>query len=93
LKNALLNEKYQMNDVAKLVWHCRRGMRELDLLLVSYCEKCYTTAGAVEQQTFVQLLDLPDDLIYDYLFGEKQPDTTEMATLINQIKTVLHSTT
>jgi len=32
-------------------------------------------------------------LIYDYLFGEKQPDTTEMATLINQIKTVLHSTT
>jgi len=93
LKNALLNEKYQMNDVAKLVWHCRRGMRELDLLLVSYCEKFYTAANAVEQQAFVQLLDLPDDLIYDYLFGEKQPDTTEMTALIDKIKTVLRSTT
>jgi len=70
-----------MNDVAQLIWHCRRGMRELDLLLVSYCEKCYTAANTVEQRTFAQLLDLPDDLIYDYLFGEKQPDTTETAIL------------
>jgi antitoxin CptB len=77
-----------MNDVAKLIWHCRRGMRELDLLLVSYREKFYTTANAIEQQTFVQLLDLPDDLIYDYLFGEKQPDTIEMTFLINKIKMI-----
>jgi antitoxin CptB len=75
-----------MNNSAKLLWHCRRGMRELDLLLVSYCEKSYPSADATEQQTFTRLLDLPDDLIYDYLFGEKRPDTTEMTILVNKIK-------
>lgn len=78
-----------MREVAHLKWHCRRGMRELDLLLVTYCEQFYATAGKAEQQTFIDLLELQDDLIYDYLFGEKPPDTVAMAALVNKIKRVL----
>lgn len=82
-----------MRKVAQLIWRCRRGMRELDLLLVSYYERYYPTADTVEQQAFVQLLELQDDLIYDYLFGEKQLDTAIMTILVNKIKTVLHRDT
>jgi antitoxin CptB len=80
-----------MREVTHLKWHCRRGMRELDLLLVTYCEQFYATAAVTEQQTFIDLLELQDDLIYDYLFGEKPPDTVAMAALVSKIKTVLQT--
>jgi antitoxin CptB len=80
-----------MREVAHLKWHCRRGMRELDLLLVTYCEQFYATAGEAEQQTFIDLLELQDDLIYDYLFGEKPPDTVAMTALVNKIKKLPHT--
>ncbi|MEZ5671583.1 MAG: succinate dehydrogenase assembly factor 2 [Thiotrichaceae bacterium] len=43
--------------MAQLIWRCRRGMRELDLLLISYYEQYYPTADTAEQQAFVQLLN------------------------------------
>lgn len=80
-----------MSEAAKLKWHCRRGMRELDVLLVTYCEKYYPTASEVEQRTFAQFLELQDDLIFDYLFGSSQPNTAEFIELVNKIKMVLHA--
>lgn len=80
-----------MSEAAKLKWHCRRGMRELDVLLVTYCEKEYPMATEVEQRTFAQFLELQDDVIFDYLFGSRQPEAVELFELVNKIKTVLHA--
>lgn len=80
-----------MSEIAKLKWHCRRGMRELDILLVTYCEKYYPTASALEQHAFARFLELQDDVIFDYVFGAGQPNTEELIELVNKIKTVLHS--
>lgn len=82
-----------MNEAAKLKWHCRRGMRELDVLLVTYCEECYPTASDGEQRTFAAFLELQDDVIFDYLFGSGRPDSVELLELVNKIKSILHSPT
>lgn len=74
-----------MSEVAKLKWRCRRGMRELDLLLENYCDSYYRTAESQEQQAFVELLEMRDDVIYDYLFSNKSPETVAMTALINKI--------
>ncbi len=50
-----------MNELAKLRWQCRRGSRELDLLLNNYLETRYPVADDEEKARFVELLKLDDD--------------------------------
>jgi len=45
---------------SRLRWRCRRGMRELDVLLVRYLDRRYAGATRAEQLAFEALLDLPD---------------------------------
>ena len=49
--------------LGKLRWRCRRGMKELDLLTLSYLERHYPTASAAEQQAFADLLEVQDPLL------------------------------
>ncbi|MEI6706081.1 MAG: succinate dehydrogenase assembly factor 2, partial [Methylococcales bacterium] len=38
-----------MNELAKLKWQCRRGMKELDLLLENYLATDYLLADTAEK--------------------------------------------
>ena len=44
----------------KVKWQCRRGSRELDLLLNSYLQTRYLTANDEERARFVAMLKLDD---------------------------------
>ena len=55
-----------MSD-GKLVWQCRRGMRELDELLTNYLKNNYGQASKSEKNAFRQLLALPNPDLVDYL--------------------------
>lgn len=72
--------KYQ-----QLHWQCRRGMRELDILMNNYLDKHYLQATENEQQLFQQLVQLPDEQLYHYLIGTKQASDTKLAALIVKI--------
>ncbi|MEY3882426.1 MAG: hypothetical protein RIQ94_3222 [Pseudomonadota bacterium] len=50
-----------MNELAKLKWQCRRGMKELDLLLENYLATDYPLADTAEKTRFAELLQLEDD--------------------------------
>ncbi|MDO9214077.1 MAG: succinate dehydrogenase assembly factor 2 [Methylococcales bacterium] len=50
-----------MSELAKVKWQCRRGMKELDLLLENYLATDYLTADTAEKTRFAQLLCLEDD--------------------------------
>ena len=56
-----------MNELAKLKWQCRRGMKELDLLLENYLATDYLLADTAEKARFVQLLALEDDELFTVL--------------------------
>ena len=49
-----------MDELAKLRWQCRRGTRELDLLLNNYLETRYPVADEEEKARFVEMLKLDD---------------------------------
>ena len=49
-----------MDELAKLRWQCRRGTRELDLLLTHYLEIHYPSADEEEKARFIGLLQLDD---------------------------------
>lgn len=50
-----------MSELAKLKWQCRRGMKELDLLLENYLATDYLLADTAEKTRFSELLQLEDD--------------------------------
>jgi antitoxin CptB len=49
-----------MNELARLKWQCRRGTKELDLLLMDYLENQYHKADAGQKKRFAELLNLED---------------------------------
>lgn len=53
----------------QLAWHCRRGMKELDLLLLRYLDGRWAAAAADEKVAFEAFLELPDPVIAGYLLG------------------------
>jgi len=75
-----------VTDLGKLRWRCRRGMRELDVLLTRYVNERFAAAPEAEQQAFERLLDAPDPLIHAYCLGQI-PIPPDLHSLIERITT------
>lgn len=71
-------------DVGRLRWRCRRGMKELDILLARYMDERFCTASAEEQEAFRDLLEIQDPVVYAYCLGQERPPE-HLAVLIERI--------
>jgi antitoxin CptB len=76
---------------ARLAWRCRRGMKELDLLLLAWLETAWPTASAAERMTFDQILDLPDPELAGYLLGHAQSSESRIASLVAALQALAAS--
>jgi antitoxin CptB len=70
---------------ALLRWRCRRGMRELDILLERYLRERYPCAPAAEQQAFEALLDLPDPELLAFVMRRQVPTDPHWAHVISKL--------
>jgi antitoxin CptB len=73
-------------EAGQLRWRCRRGAKELDLLLTAYLQRCYADASATQQQTFRRLLELPDPDLLQLLLGTKVMDDPSVVDLVKDIR-------
>ena len=71
-------------ELGRLRWRCRRGMKELDLLLGRYVEQRFCSASNADQQAFRQLLEAQDTVLYAYFLGRQRPPEP-LAGLIGRI--------
>lgn len=69
----------------KLRWRCRRGMKELDVLLIRYVDELYSGAPVAEQAAFWRLLDSQDTTLYAYFMGTERPQSADLAALVERI--------
>ena len=72
-------------DARKILWRCRRGMKELDVLLDRFARERYELMSSDDQRAFARLLDLPDPDLADYFFGHVTPPEPELARLTRLI--------
>ncbi|MEE4186335.1 MAG: succinate dehydrogenase assembly factor 2 [Gammaproteobacteria bacterium] len=72
-------------DMARLRWRCRRGMRELDMLLLGYADRCYAEASPPQQDAFRRLLTLPDPEILALLTGRSEAQDELLGNLVQQL--------
>ena len=74
-----------MSDNSKLQWQCRRGMRELDILLERYLKNCYAESNDTEKSAFQQLLTLSDPDLAGYLLRDVPHDDGLTSDVIARI--------
>ena len=72
-------------EARRLLWRCRRGMKELDVLLERFARRELPTATPEERRTLDRFLELPDPVLVDYLLGQAIPDDAELVRLIQRI--------
>lgn len=70
---------------AKLYWACRRGMLELDLLLLPFLEKAYDNLNDEEKAIFVQMLETEDPTLYQWFIARIAPEEPAMRALVEKI--------
>ena len=73
-------------DPARIRWQCRRGMLELDILLLPFFDNAYEILPLEQQRDFMALLAFPDQTLYSWLIGQAQPETIALQTLIQLIR-------
>jgi len=75
-----------MSVKAKLLWRCRRGVKELDVVLLRYLESCYDDSAAADKQAFEQLLAYQDPDILCLLLQQKTADDENIARIIETMR-------
>ena len=78
----MLNAEQSSVDMRRLRWRCRRGMRELDMLLLGYVDSRYEDARSREQKAFKHLLTLPDPDILALLTGRAQAEDGDLRDVV-----------
>ena len=74
-------------DINRLKWATRRGMLELDLVLLPFLENCYEGLSAVDKDRFEKLLNCQDPDIFQWVMGKAVPDDPETKAIIDIIIT------
>tara|TARA_B100000401_G_scaffold410576_1_gene328743 strand:+ start:3127 stop:3390 length:264 start_codon:yes stop_codon:yes gene_type:complete len=69
----------------KILWQCRRGLWELDTILIPFVEINYDGLDNEGKEMFKQLLSLEDIEIFDLLVNKKDPKDMKIKPLIDLI--------
>ncbi|GAC1456747.1 MAG: hypothetical protein PVS2B3_12770 [Steroidobacteraceae bacterium] len=70
----------------RLLWHCRRGMKELDVVLERFVRASLPRASAAERRLLAQLLALPDPELAECLLAGAAPRAAQLAPLVARIR-------
>ena len=71
---------------SRLRWRCRRGMLELDLILKQFLDQDYDALPVEQKALLDQLLDSPDQLLFDLLLGHMVSSDKDIAQLVSHIR-------
>ncbi len=63
-------------------WNCRRGMLELDLVLARFLERHYAALGPSGRAAFGELLEMPDNDLWDLILGKLDSHNTSWQTVL-----------
>lgn len=69
----------------RLFWHSRRGMLELDVLLVPFLEEAYSDLPAEDQARYKKLLDSEDTDMFSWFMQKEVPTDPDLARIVKII--------
>ena len=69
----------------KALWHSRRGMLELESLLIPFAESVFSDLNENEQHAYMGLLACEDPDIYAWLLTNVTPTCAELSHIVVKI--------
>lgn len=75
-----------MSELLRLRWLCRRGMKELDVIMSRYLEHHYESASMADRGKFKRLLEMPDPDLYDLLLGRSEATDPELRQIVGVLR-------
>lgn len=69
----------------RLYWHSRRGMLELDVLLLGFLENAYPQLAPEDQASYRKLLDCEDNVLFSWLMRRTRPEEPDLARIVDLI--------
>jgi len=72
-------------EYKRIRWASRRGMLELDLILVPFFDSCFLELSEGDQQRYIELLEGEDTDLFDWMLGRKRPSDPELLIIVDKI--------
>ncbi len=79
----LVSEKHNFQRVR---WHSRRGMLELDLVLVPFAEQYFELLDEKDQDCYIRLLACEDQDLLGWMLGHSEPDDAGLQSIVQVIR-------
>jgi len=70
----------------RILWRCRRGTRELDLVLEAYATQAYPDLDAGGKVLFAEMLELQDTRLIEWLVYRRSPDPRYAAMVAEMLR-------
>lgn len=71
-------------EINRITWKCRRGMREIDLLLREFSNSALHEIDQENLNVFDRVLDYDDQKLFDYIFKNESLDNKVHEDFINK---------
>jgi antitoxin CptB len=75
-----------LKNLERVRWRARRGLLELDIVLGRFIETHYTQLDENEKLIFEELLDMPDNPLWDMIAARQEPTQKEHRALLEKIR-------
>lgn len=69
----------------RLWWHSRRGMLELDVLLLPFLEQAYSSLPEEDQQRYHKLLGCEDTDMFEWFMQRSEPEDPDLRRIVRMI--------
>lgn len=71
---------------SRLLWRCRRGIREMDIVLQEFLNQSYDTLSDAEKISFSKLLNEADLDILNWIMEKDEPENDGVKNIIKLIR-------
>ncbi|HET8731634.1 MAG TPA: succinate dehydrogenase assembly factor 2 [Moraxellaceae bacterium] len=72
-------------DERRLQWHCRRGLKELDVILGPFFDQHYLALSPADKAVFVRLIDCEDMDLFNWFMRQDSPSDPELERMVGLI--------
>ncbi|MDP8079045.1 succinate dehydrogenase assembly factor 2 [Phocoenobacter skyensis] len=73
----------------RIEWECRRGMRELDEMIMPFYKNHFDNLSQEQQNTFVEMLKFTDPELFRWLMNQEKAPQEEMQKMVELIQSKL----
>ena len=88
MPNAVKNDTIENAESVKfnrLFWHSRRGMLELDVILIPFLKEAYTTLSDEDKARYENLLECEDPDLFSWFMRNGKPSNPDIARIVSII--------